>query len=198
MTIKFYNSLTNQKEDFVPIREGEVGMYVCGMTVYDHCHLGHARAMMAFDILARYLRYQGYKVNFIRNITDIDDKIIERANENNEKIEDLTVRTIASMQEDFHELGLLLPNNEPRATDHIEGMITMITDLIDKGNAYHSESGDVFFAVRTFPEYGKLSNKNIEDLNPGSRIEEDKSKKDPLDFVLWKSSKPNEPSWESP
>ena len=198
MTIKFYNSLTNQKEDFVPIREDEVGMYVCGMTVYDNCHLGHARAMMAFDILARYLRYQGYKVNFIRNITDIDDKIIERAYENKEKIEDLTARTIASMQEDFLKLGLESPNKEPRATDHIEGMIKMITDLIDKGNAYHSKSGDVFFSVRTFPEYGKLSNKNIDELNPGSRIEEDESKEDPLDFVLWKSAKPNEPSWESP
>ena len=129
--------MTNQKEDFVPIREGEVGMYVCGMTVYDNCHLGHARAMMAFDILARYLRYQGYKVNFISNITDIDDKIIERAYENKEKIEDLTARTIASMQEDFLKLGLEPPNKEPRATDHIEGMIKMITDLIDKGNAYH-------------------------------------------------------------
>jgi cysteinyl-tRNA synthetase len=198
MTIKFYNSLTNQKEDFVPIREGEVGMYVCGMTVYDNCHLGHARAMMAFDILARYLRYQNYKVNFIRNITDIDDKIIERANENKETIDALTDRTIASMQEDFSKLGLEIPTNEPRATDHIEGMITMISALIDKGHAYHSEGGDVFFAVRTFPEYGKLSNKNIDDLNPGSRIEEDGSKKDPLDFVLWKSAKPNEPSWYSP
>ena len=198
MTIKFYNSLTNQKEDFVPIREGEVGVYVCGMTVYDNCHLGHARAMMAFDILARYLRYQNYKVNFIRNITDIDDKIIERANENKETIDALTDRTIASMQEDFSMLGLELPTNEPRATDHIEGMIKMISTLIDKGHAYHSEGGDVFFAVRTFPEYGKLSNKNIDDLNPGSRIEEDGSKKDPLDFVLWKSAKPNEPSWDSP
>ena len=198
MTIKFYNSLTNQKEDFVPIREGEVGVYVCGMTVYDNCHLGHARAMMAFDILARYLRYQNYKVNFIRNITDIDDKIIERANENKETIDALTDRTIASMQEDFSELGLEMPTNEPRATDHIEGMIAMISTLIDKGHAYHSEGGDVFFAVRTFPEYGKLSNKNIDDLNPGSRIEEDDSKKDPLDFVLWKSAKPNEPSWDSP
>ena len=198
MTIKFYNSLTNQKEDFVPIREGEVGMYVCGMTVYDNCHLGHARAMMAFDILARYLRYQNYKVNFIRNITDIDDKIIERANENKETIDSLTDRTIASMQEDFSKLGLELPTNEPRATDHIEGMITMISTLIDKGHAYHSEGGDVFFAVRTFPEYGKLSNKNIDDLNPGSRVEEDGSKKDPLDFVLWKSAKLNEPSWDSP
>ena len=181
-----------------PIREGEVGMYVCGMTVYDNCHLGHARAMMAFDILARYLRYQNYKVNFIRNITDIDDKIIERANENKETIDALTDRTIASMQEDFSKLGLEIPTNEPRATDHIEGMIAMISTLIDKGHAYHSEGGDVFFAVRTFPEYGKLSNKNIDDLNPGSRIEEDDSKKDPLDFVLWKSAKPNEPSWDSP
>ena len=198
MTIKFYNSLTNQKEDFVPIREGEVGVYVCGMTVDDNCHLGHARAMMAFDILARYLRYQNYKVNFIRNITDIDDKIIERANENKETIDALTDRTIASMQEDFSKLGLEIPTNEPRATDHIEGMIAMISTLIDKGHAYHSEGGDVFFAVRTFPEYGKLSNKNIDDLNPGSRIEEDDSKKDPLDFVLWKSAKPNEPSWDSP
>ena len=198
MTIKFYNSLTNQKEDFVPINEGEVGMYVCGMTVYDNCHLGHARAMMAFDILARYLRYQNYKVNFVRNITDIDDKIIERANENNETIDALTDRTIASMHEDFSKLGLELPTNEPRATDHIEGMIKMISGLIDKGHAYHSESGDVFFAVRTFPEYGKLSNKNIDDLNPGARIKEDESKKDPLDFVLWKSAKPNEPSWDSP
>ncbi len=198
MTIKFYNSLTNQKEDFVPINEGEVGMYVCGMTVYDNCHLGHARAMMAFDILARYLRYQNYKVNFVRNITDIDDKIIERANENNETIDALTDRTIASMHEDFSKLGLELPTNEPRATDHIEGMIKMINGLIDKGHAYHSESGDVFFAVRTFPEYGKLSNKNIDDLNPGARIKEDESKKDPLDFVLWKSAKPNEPSWDSP
>jgi len=198
MAIKFYNSLTNQKEDFVPIREGEVGIYVCGMTVYDNCHLGHARAMMAFDILARYLRFQNYKVNFIRNITDIDDKIIERANENKETIDALTDRTIASMQEDFAMLGMELPTNEPRATEHIEGMITMISTLIDKGHAYHSEGGDVFFAVRTFPEYGKLSNKNIDDLNPGSRIEEDGSKKDPLDFVLWKSAKPNEPSWDSP
>ena len=198
MAIKFYNSLTNQKEDFVPIREGEVGMYVCGMTVYDNCHLGHARAMMAFDILARYLRYQNYNVTFIRNITDIDDKIIDRANENKETIDALTDRTIASMQEDFSKLGLEIPTNEPRATDHIEGMIAMISTLIDKGHAYHSEGGDVFFAVRTFPEYGKLSNKNIDDLNPGSRIEEDDSKKDPLDFVLWKSAKPNEPSWDSP
>ena len=198
MTLRFYNSLTNQKEDFIPIREGEVSMYVCGMTVYDSCHLGHARAMMAFDILVRYLKNQGYKVKFVRNITDVDDKIIERATKNNESIGELTQRTIAGMQEDFSQLGLLLPNTEPRATDYIPGMIEMIEGLIQKGHAYHSPGGDVFFAVRTFPEYGKLSNKNINDLNPGARIAEDDSKKDPLDFVLWKSAKEGEPSWDSP
>ncbi|MDB9935121.1 cysteine--tRNA ligase [Gammaproteobacteria bacterium] len=198
MTLRFYNSLTNQKEDFRPIHEGEVSMYVCGMTVYDSCHLGHARAMMAFDILVRYLKNQDYKVKFVRNITDVDDKIIERAMQNNELIGDLTQRTIASMQEDFAQLGLVLPNTEPRATDYIPGMIEMIEGLIQKGHAYHSPGGDVFFAVRTFPEYGKLSNKNIDDLNPGARIAEDDSKKDPLDFVLWKSAKEGEPSWDSP
>ena len=198
MTLRFYNSLTNQKEDFRPIHEGEVSMYVCGMTVYDSCHLGHARAMMAFDILVRYLKNQDYKVKFVRNITDVDDKIIERAIQNNESIGDLTQRTIASMQEDFAQLGLVLPNTEPRATDYIPGMIEMIESLIQKGHAYHSPGGDVFFAVRTFPEYGKLSNKNIDDLNPGARIAEDDSKKDPLDFVLWKSAKEGEPSWDSP
>ncbi|MDC1326595.1 cysteine--tRNA ligase [Gammaproteobacteria bacterium] len=198
MTLRFYSSLTNTKEDFVPINEGEVGIYVCGMTVYDSCHLGHARAMMAFDILVKYLKYQGYKVNFIRNITDIDDKIIERAMKNNELIGDLTQRTISSMHEDFLKLGLDLPTFEPKATDHIPGMIEMIESLIEKGHAYHSSGGDVFFAVRTFPEYGKLSNKNIDDLNPGSRVVEDESKKDPLDFVLWKSAKEGEPFWDSP
>ena len=132
MALRFYNSLTNKKEDFIPIHEGEVGMYVCGMTVYDSCHLGHARAMMAFDILVRYLKNQGYKVNFIRNITDVDDKIIERAIQNNELISDLTQRTISSMHEDFLKLGLELPTAEPKATDHISGMIEMIKDLIDK------------------------------------------------------------------
>jgi len=198
MTMQFYNSFTNKKEKFIPIREGEVGMYVCGMTVYDNCHLGHARAMMAFDILVRYFKNKGYKVNFVRNITDVDDRIIDRAVENNESIDELTQRTISSMHEDFSRLGLELPNTEPRATEHIPGMIKMIEDLINKGHAYHSTGGDVFFAVRTFPEYGKLSNKNIDDLNPGSRVAEDKSKKDPLDFVLWKSAKEGEPSWNSP
>ena len=198
MTLRFYNSLTNQKEDFMPIREGEVSMYVCGMTVYDNCHLGHARAMIAFDILFKYLENQGYKVKFVRNITDVDDKIIERAIHNNEPIDDLTQRTIASMHEDFAQLGLALPTIEPRATDYIPGMIEMIEDLIVKGNAYHSSGGDVFFAVRTFPEYGKLSNKNVDDLNPGARIAEDDSKRDSLDFVLWKSAKEGEPSWDSP
>ena len=198
MTMQFYNSFTNKKEKFIPIREGEVGMYVCGMTVYDNCHLGHARAMMAFDILVRYFKNKGYKVNFVRNITDVDDKIIERAIESNESIDQLTQRTISSMHEDFSRLGLELPNTEPRATEHIPGMIQMIEDLINKGHAYHSTGGDVFFAVRTFPEYGKLSNKNIDDLNPGSRVAEDESKKDPLAFVLWKRAKEGEPSWNSP
>jgi len=198
MTLKFYNSLTNQKEDFTPIHEAEVSMYVCGMTVYDSCHLGHARAMMAFDILVRYLKNQGYKVKFVRNITDVDDKIIERAIHNNELIGDLTQRTIASMHKDFAQLGLVLPTAEPRATDYIPDMIEMIEGLIKKDHAYYSPGGDVFFAVRTFPEYGKLSNKNIDDLNPGARIAEDDSKKDPLDFVLWKSAKEGEPSWDSP
>ena len=198
MTLRFYNSLTNQKEDFTPIHEAEVSMYVCGMTVYDSCHLGHARAMMAFDILVRYLKNQGYKVTFVRNITDVDDKIIERAIHNNELIGDLTQRTIASMHKDFAQLGLVLPTAEPRATDYIPGMIEMIEGLIKKDHAYYSPGGDVFFAVRTFPEYGKLSNKNIDDLNPGARIAEDDSKKDPLDFVLWKSAKEGEPSWDSP
>lgn len=198
MSIKFYNSFTNTKEDFVPIRVGEVGMYVCGMTVYDSCHLGHARAMMAFDILVKYLKHQNYKVNFVRNITDVDDKIIQRAAENNESIGDLTQRNISSMHEDFSTLGLELPVIEPRATEYIDGMITMIEDLIEKGHAYHVDGGDVFFAVRTFEEYGKLSNKNIDDLNPGSRIAEDTSKNDPLDFVLWKSAKAGEPAWDSP
>ena len=196
--MQFYNSFTNKKEKFTPIREGEVGMYVCGMTVYDNCHLGHARAMMAFDILVRYFKNKGYKVNFVRNITDVDDKIIEKAIENNESIDELTQRTISSMHEDFLRLDLELPNAEPRATEHIPGMIQMIEDLINKGHAYHSTGGDVFFAVRTFPEYGKLSNKNIDDLNPGSRVAEYESKKDPLDFVLWKSAKEGEPSWNSP
>jgi cysteinyl-tRNA synthetase len=154
--------------------------------------------MIAFDILFKYLENQGYKVKFVRNITDVDDKIIERAIHNNESIDDLTQRTIASMHEDFAQLGLALPTIEPRATDYIPGMIEMIEDLIVKGNAYHSSGGDVFFAVRTFPEYGKLSNKNIDDLNPGARIAEDDSKRDPLDFVLWKSAKEGEPSWDSP
>ena len=198
MTLRFYNSLTNQKEDFRPIHEGEVSMYVCGMTVYDSCHLGHARAMMAFDILVRYLKNQSYKVKFVRNITDVEDKIIERAIHNNESIGDLTQRTIASMHEDFAQLGLVLPTAEPRATDYIPGMVEMIEGLIKKDHAYHSPGGDVFFAVRTFSEYGKLSNKNIDDLNPGARIAEDDSKKDPLDFVLWKSAKEGEPSWDSP
>ena len=173
-------------------------MYVCGVTVYDNCHLGHARAYVAFDILVRYFRYQGYKVNYVRNITDIEDKIIERANENSESIYDLTSRTIASMHADFQGLGLIEPNSEPKATEYIDGMVIMIEDLIAKGHAYVADNNDVFFSVRSYEEYGKLSNKVLDDLDPGSRISEDQAKADPLDFVLWKSAKPEEPSWDSP
>ena len=198
MSLKLYNTLTNKKEIFEPIEQGKVGMYVCGVTVYDNCHLGHARAYVAFDILVRYFRYQGYKVNYVRNITDIEDKIIERANENSESIYDLTSRTIASMHADFQGLGLIEPNSEPKATEYIDGMVTMIEDLIAKGHAYVADNNDVFFSVRSYEEYGKLSNKVLDDLDPGSRISEDQAKADPLDFVLWKSAKPEEPSWDSP
>jgi len=198
MSLKLYNTLTNKKEIFEPIEQGKVGMYVCGVTVYDNCHLGHARAYVAFDILVRYFRYQGYKINYVRNITDIEDKIIERANENSESIYDLTSRTIASMHADFQGLGLIEPNSEPKATEYIDGMVTMIEDLITKGHAYVADNNDVFFSVRSYEEYGKLSNKVLDDLDPGSRISEDQAKADPLDFVLWKSAKPEEPSWDSP
>ena len=198
MSLKLYNTLTNKKEIFEPIEQGKVGMYVCGVTVYDNCHLGHARAYVAFDILVRYFRYQGYKVNYVRNITDIEDKIIERANENSESIYDLTSRTIASMHADFQGLGLIEPNSEPKATEYIDGMVTMIEDLIAKGHAYVADNNDVFFSVRSYKEYGKLSNKVLDDLDPGSRISEDQAKADPLDFVLWKPSTKDEPGWDSP
>ena len=165
MSLKLYNTLTNKKEIFEPIEQGKVGMYVCGVTVYDNCHLGHARAYVAFDILVRYFRYQGYKVNYVRNITDIEDKIIERANENSESIYDLTSRTIASMHADFQGLGLIEPNSEPKATEYIDGMVTMIEDLIAKGHAYVADNNDVFFSVRSYEEYGKLSNKVLDDLD---------------------------------
>lgn len=196
--LKIYNTLAREKQIFVPMVDGKVSMYVCGMTVYDFCHLGHARVMVVFDMVSRWLRSSGLDVTYVRNITDIDDKIIKRAHENGEDISVLTQRFIDAMDEDSALLGVLRPDIEPRATAHVDGMIDMISDLISKGHAYHAENGDVFYSVNSFSTYGKLSGKSLEDLRAGERVEVDTFKRDPMDFVLWKSVKPNEPSWDSP
>jgi cysteinyl-tRNA synthetase len=196
--LKVYNDLTNQKETFTPLEPGKVRMYVCGMTVYDLCHLGHARVMVVFDVIYRYLKSIGYGVTYIRNITDIDDKIIGRANENGEPFGELTERFIQAMHEDAGALGVLVPDEEPRATTHIAEILAMIEKLIEKGHAYALESGDVYYSVASFPGYGKLSGKSIEDLRAGARVDVDDAKREPLDFALWKAAKPGEPAWESP
>ena len=196
--LKIYNSLSRDKQTFTPIEAGKVRMYVCGMTVYDYCHLGHARVMVVFDMISRWLRESQYDVTYVRNITDIDDKIIKRANENKETIGVLTQRFIDAMDEDSARLGIIRPTIEPRATDYIDGMIAMISALIEKGHAYLASNGDVFYSVRSFADYGKLSGKSLDDLRAGERVEVDSHKKDALDFVLWKAAKPSEPSWESP
>jgi cysteinyl-tRNA synthetase len=196
--LSIYNTLSKVKEPFKPLIDNQVRMYVCGMTVYDFCHIGHARVMVAFDVVTRWLRHRGYDVTYVRNITDIDDKIIRRANENGESFEVLVERMIAAMHEDEGRLSVLRPDQEPRATDHIAGMHAMIQTLIDKGYAYAPGNGDVYYRVGKFVGYGKLSRKKIEDLKIGARIEVDEVKQDPLDFVLWKAAKPGEPSWESP
>jgi cysteinyl-tRNA synthetase len=196
--LKIYNTLTNQKDTFVPIEEGKVRMYVCGMTVYDYCHLGHARVMVVFDVVVRYLRALGYEVTYVRNITDVDDKIIQRANENGEDINALTARFIKIMNEDAAALGVMPPDLEPRATSSMDGIISMIDTLIANGYAYQGGNGDVYYDVSRFAGYGKLSGKQPEDLQAGARVAVDDSKDDPLDFVLWKTVKPNEPSWPSP
>ena len=198
MPITLYNTLTRQKEEFVPLNPENVRMYVCGMTVYDYCHLGHARVLVVFDMIARWLRQHGYPITYVRNITDIDDKIIARANENGETIGELTARFIAAMNEDSDALGVLRPDIEPKATEHIGQMIVMIEDLIANGKAYPAPNGDVYYAVREFAEYGQLSGKSLDDLRAGERVDVDANKRDPLDFVLWKAAKPGEPSWESP
>jgi len=197
-TIKIFNSLTGDKETFVPLEEGKVRMYVCGMTVYDYCHLGHARVMVVFDVVTRYLRHLGYEVTYVRNITDIDDKIIRRANENGESIQQLTSRFISIMHEDAAALGVLEPDLEPRATSSMDDIIDMIGSLLEKGYAYAGDNGDVYYDVSRFANYGRLSGKRLEDLRAGERVAVDESKQDPLDFVLWKSAKPGEPSWSSP
>ncbi|GBG14206.1 cysteinyl-tRNA synthetase [Novimethylophilus kurashikiensis] len=196
--LKIYNSLARDKQTFVPIEPGKVRMYVCGMTVYDYCHLGHARVMVVFDMVARWLRTSGYDVTYVRNITDIDDKIIKRAAENQETIDSLTGRFIQAMDEDSAALGVLRPDIEPKATQHIPQMLSMTSRLIENGLAYVGSNGDVFYAVREFTGYGKLSGKSLEDLRAGERVEVDTHKRDPLDFVLWKSVKPGEPHWDSP
>ena len=195
--LKIYNTLTREKQRFVPITPGKVRMYVCGMTVYDYCHLGHARVMVVFDMVVKWLRASGYDVTYVRNITDIDDKIINRARENNEPVEQLTERFIRAMHEDADRLGIERPTHEPRATQHVEYMLRMIRVLLDKGLAYQAPNGDIYYAVRKFPGYGKLSGKSLEDLRAGSRVEVDPHKQDPLDFVLWKAAKPGEPQWPS-
>ncbi len=196
--LKIHNSLTREKQGFTPIEPGKVRMYVCGMTVYDYCHLGHARVMVVFDMVYRWFKASGYDVTYVRNITDIDDKIIKRANENGETILDLTNRFIACMHEDADALGVLRPDFEPRATDYVPQMLGLIDTLQARGLAYQAADGDVNYAVRKFPGYGKLSGKSLDDLRAGERVEVDSAKQDPLDFVLWKHAKPGEPAWPSP
>ena len=196
--LKIYNDLSRSKETFEPLQPGKVNLYVCGMTVYDLCHLGHARVMVVFDVVYRYLKAVGYDVTYIRNITDIDDKIINRANENGEPFHELTERFIQAMHEDSDALGIIPPDAEPKATDHIAEIISMCEKLIEKGHAYVVDNGDVYYDVYSFPTYGKLSGKSLEDLQAGARVEPGDVKRNPLDFALWKSAKPDEPSWQSP
>lgn len=198
MSFTLYNTLTRKKEAFKPLQEGKINMYVCGMTVYDYCHIGHARVLVSFDVITRYLRSQGWDVNYVRNITDIDDKILNRANENGEVYTDLTDRFITAMHEDQEQLGVLPPDQEPRATAHIDGIIEMVQTLVDKGFAYAASNGDVYYRVAKFEGYGKLSGKNPEELKAGARIEVGDVKEDPRDFALWKSAKEGEVSWDSP
>jgi cysteinyl-tRNA synthetase len=195
--LKIYNTLAREKQEFVPLVAGKVRMYVCGMTVYDYCHLGHARVMLVFDVVRRWLRELGFDVTYVRNITDIDDKIIKRAQENGEAIGPLTARFIAAMNEDNAALGVEKPDHEPRATDYVPGMVEMIEMLERRGLAYRAGNGDVNYSVRKFPAYGKLSGKSLDDLRAGERVEIDLGKQDPLDFVLWKKAKDGEPYWES-
>lgn len=197
--LKIYNSLSGRKEAFKPLVPGQVRMYVCGMTVYDYCHIGHARGVMvAFDVITRYLRYKGYQVTYVRNITDVDDKIFKRAAENGEPYQQLTERFIAAMHEDERALGVLPPDLEPRATAHMDQILNMIGTLIAKGYAYAAANGDVYYRIDKFKDYGKLSKRNLEDLRAGARVEIDEAKQSPLDFVLWKAAKPGEAAWESP
>ncbi|VTU06323.1 cysteinyl-tRNA synthetase [Actinobacillus porcinus] len=196
--LKIFNTLTREKEEFKPINPNQVGMYVCGVTVYDLCHFGHGRTFVSFDVITRYLRYLGYNLRYVRNITDVDDKIIKRALENNETCDELVNRMIAEMHKDFDALNIQRPDVEPRATQHIAEIIAMVESLIAHKHAYVAEDGDVMFDVESFQKYGALSRQNLEQLQAGARVEIKSVKKNPMDFVLWKMSKPNEPSWDSP
>ncbi len=198
--LQIYNTLTRQKAPFVPLNPQQIRMYVCGMTVYDYCHIGHARVMVVFDIVYRYLcqLYGKDKVTYVRNITDIDDKIIKRANDNHEPMDTLTERFIAAMHEDSQALGILSPNQEPRATRYMDEIIAMTAELEHKGFAYRAANGDVYYDVSRFAPYGKLSGRQLDELRAGERVAVDEAKDDPLDFVLWKAAKPGEPSWDSP
>lgn len=198
MSLQIYNTLTGEKELFIPIEPGKVRMYVCGMTVYDYCHLGHARVLVAFDVITRYLRASGYDVHYVRNITDVDDKIINRAHENDECCDSLTERFIAAMHEDEARLGVLSPTEEPRATAHMAHIIEMVQTLIEKGFAYAADNGDVYYRVGKFEGYGKLTNRNLDDMQAGARVEVNEQKESPFDFVLWKAAKSGEVSWGSP
>ena len=197
-SLRIYNTLTRQKETFVPIKQAEVSLYVCGMTVYDFCHIGHARVMVVFDVVSRYLKYLGYNVKYVRNITDIDDKIIARATESNEDFKQLTQRFIDEMHQDEASLNVLSPDLEPLATDSIDDIISMIKKLIANNNAYVGTNNDVYYSVESFENYGQLSGRKLEDMNAGERVDVDSNKRNPFDFVLWKSAKPEEPSWPSP
>ncbi|ORU92855.1 MAG: cysteine--tRNA ligase [Cycloclasticus sp. symbiont of Bathymodiolus heckerae] len=196
--LKIFNTLTRQKETFRPIEEGKVGLYVCGMTVYDFCHIGHARVMVVFDVVSRYFKYLGYDIKYVRNITDIDDKIIARSIEANEDFTALTQRFIDEMHRDEVALNVQRPDLEPLATESINNIIKMIKSLIEKQHAYVGPNGDVYYSVESFDNYGQLSGRQLDDMNAGERVEVDVNKRNPFDFVLWKSAKPNEPSWTSP
>jgi len=198
MPLRIHNSMSGRKEALEPLEPGHVRMYVCGITVYDHIHVGHARSQIAFDVARRWLEASGYRVTYVRNITDIDDKIIDRARERGEPFESLTARFIASMDEDFAAIGLGKPDHEPRATAFIPEIVAMIGRLVAGGHAYAGANGDVYYSVASFPKYGRLSGKKLADLRAGARVEVDESKRDPLDFVLWKRAKPGEPAWDSP
>jgi len=197
MALRVYNTMTQKKEEFLPLQQGRVGMYACGVTVYDLCHIGHARSAVVFDVIYRYLQYKGYEVTYVRNFTDVDDKIIKRAQEEGVSTEEIAARYIKEFYADMGALGMLPPTIEPKATEHIAEMIALVARLMEKGHAYQVE-GDVYYAVESFPGYGKLSKRSLDEMQAGARVEVDERKKNPLDFALWKAAKPGEPSWESP